>query len=81
MALISKLRIHVLEANEPAYMVAARAGFSPSRLSEYMLGRRDIPTHHVIALCEVLNCLPDEIIGWDSDAVVLGEREPNEVSP
>lgn len=48
--------------NRPNYMVAALAGMSPSRLSEYALGRRAIPPHHLIRLCEVLECQPDDIL-------------------
>lgn len=48
--------------NRPNYMVAALCGFPPSRLSEYSLGRKQIPPHHLMALCEVLNCNPDDIL-------------------
>jgi hypothetical protein len=44
-------------------MIAARAGMAPSRLSEYILGQRDIPAHHIVSLCKVFKCEPDEIVG------------------
>ncbi len=49
--------------NRPNYMIAAQASLSPSRLSEYAWGRRRIPPHHLIRLCQVLHCTPDDIIG------------------
>lgn len=64
-ARVTKLRIRILETGGPAYIVAARCGFSPSRMSEYVLGRREIPAKHVMALCEVLRCNPDDVVGWE----------------
>lgn len=61
--MISRLRQRILEVGEPQYMVAARAGMSPSRLSEYCLMQRDIPTKHLVALCEVLECEPESLVG------------------
>lgn len=61
---ITKLRLRILETGGPAYMVAARAGFSASRMSEYVLGRKQIPPKHVVPLCEVLRCDPEDIVGW-----------------
>lgn len=61
---VTKLRLRILETGGPAYMVAARCGFSPSRMSEYILGRKAIPFKHLVPLCEVLKCDPDEVTGW-----------------
>jgi len=44
-------------------MIAALAGMSPSRLSEYILGQRAIPQHHMIGLCRVFECEPEDILG------------------
>lgn len=60
----TKLRLRILETGGPAYMVAAHCGFSPSRMSEYVLGRRAIPPKHLIALCKVLRCEPEDVTGW-----------------
>lgn len=62
---ITKLRLRILETGGPAYMVAARAGFSASRMSEYVLGHKPIPPKHLVALCQVLRCDPDDIVGWE----------------
>lgn len=61
---VTKLRMRVLETGGPAYMIAARAGFSASRMSEYVLGHKDIPVKHLVKLCEVLRCDPDDVVGW-----------------
>lgn len=61
---VTKLRLRILETGGPAYMVAARCGFSPSRMSEYILGHKEIPVKHLVKLCEVLDCDPDDVVGW-----------------
>lgn len=59
-----KLRtLLLMPHNRPNYIIAAKAGIAPTRLSEYSLGKRYIPPHHVQQLCEVLNCQPDDIVG------------------
>jgi DNA-binding transcriptional regulator YdaS (Cro superfamily) len=45
----------------PNYLIAVKAGFAPSRLSEYALGRRPMPPHHLIALCRVMGLQPEDI--------------------
>lgn len=60
---VTKLRLKLLEIGGPQYLVAARCGFSPSRMSEYALGK-PIPPKHMIALCSVLSCAPEDITGW-----------------
>lgn len=60
----TKLRAILLEPqNRPNYIIAVSCGMAPSRLSEYALGKRQIPVHHLIRLCEVLHCNPDDILG------------------
>lgn len=61
---ITKLRKKMLEIGGPAYRVAERAGFPASRMSEYTLGRKPIPVKHLVALCRVFNCDPEDITGW-----------------
>lgn len=61
----TKLRqILLRHENRPNYMLAAQASLSPSRLSEYAWGRRPIPPKHLVRLCDVLHCSPDDIVGY-----------------
>jgi len=72
---VSRLRLLLLDGGVPGYLVAARCGFPPSRLSEYVMGRKPIPLVHQIVLCEVLGCSVDELVGWseeDRDLEVAG---------
>lgn len=68
---LSKLRLKCMEMGGPQYMIAALAGMSPSRLSEYILGHRDIPQHHLVGLCRVFQCEPDDIIGEADDNILI----------
>lgn len=61
---VTKLRIRILETGGPAYIIAARCGFSPSRMSEYTMGTKAIPFKHLVALCKVLRCDPEDVVGW-----------------
>ena len=45
------------------YDIARRLGIYPSRLSEYVQGRREIPWFTVMDLCVLLECSPDDILG------------------
>jgi hypothetical protein len=45
------------------YDIARMVGIYPSRLSEYVQGRREIPWHDQIAICMLLEFSPDDIIG------------------
>lgn len=60
---ISKLRLKLVESGERQYVIAARANISPSRVSEYAMGQRSIPSHHLVALAKVLKCAPADLIG------------------
>lgn len=60
---ITKLSIILKYSDLAGYQVAGLCGFPPPRLSEYALGRRAIPMHHLIALSEVLGMEPEDIVG------------------
>lgn len=60
---MSKLRLKLLEVGGPQYIIAARAGMAPARLSDYVMMRKDIPLHHLAGLCRVLECEPEDILG------------------
>lgn len=48
---------------KPNYVLAAKIGVAPSRLSEWALGKRPIPPERLLRLCELLNVSPDEVLG------------------
>lgn len=62
--MIARLRLRILEDGRHQYQIATQCGISPSRLSEYCLGHRAIPNHHLRSLCEYFRCGPDEVVGW-----------------
>lgn len=61
--IVSKLRLRVIENGQPQYMIAAKAGMSPSQLSRYILGQNTMRPIHLMNLCEVLKCEPSDITG------------------
>lgn len=62
---ITKLRIKVLSVDHPQYQIAALAGIHPSTLSMYVKGDKPILDKHLIALCDLFQCEPEDIIGWE----------------
>jgi DNA-binding Xre family transcriptional regulator len=62
---LTRLKIKLLEDDEPQYLIAARCGIHPSRLSMYALGQCRIPVKHVRALCKYFKCAQKDILGWD----------------
>jgi DNA-binding Xre family transcriptional regulator len=65
---ISKLRLRILESGETQYMLAAKCGMSPSRMSEYVVGKKAIAAHHIPRMCKVLKCQPQDLMGVDDEA-------------
>ena len=61
---VTRLKLYMLSIDMPDYKIAAAAGIAPSTISEYQRGRREISAKHLIALCEVFDVQPEEIIGW-----------------
>jgi DNA-binding Xre family transcriptional regulator len=61
---VTKLRIKVLSVPHPQYQVAALAGIHPSTMSMYVKGDKPILDKHLVALCDLFGCEPDEIVGW-----------------
>lgn len=62
---VTKLRIKVLSVPQPQYQVAALAGIHPSTFSRYVKGLQPILDKHLIALCDLFGCEPEELIGWE----------------
>lgn len=62
---VSKLRMKLLEYRGQVYEkeIAIACGMHPTRLSEYANGKKGIPVHHLMALCQYFDCSPNEIQG------------------
>jgi len=60
---LTKLALFLSQRTEPQYRIAAACNMSPSRLSEYVNGKRHIATHHLEALAAYLKCDCREIMG------------------
>lgn len=70
---MSRLKLLCMGHGGPQYMIAALAGMSPSRLSEYCLMQKDIPVHHMVGLCRVFRCEPEDILGVAPDSLFVLE--------
>jgi len=46
----------------PAYAIGAAARVNPRYLTEYMASRKRIPSDHMVRLCRVLNCEPEDLM-------------------
>lgn len=60
---ITKLRVKVLSVPQPQYQIAALAGIHPSTLSSYVKGDKPILDKHLVALCDLFGCEPEDIMG------------------
>jgi DNA-binding Xre family transcriptional regulator len=67
---VTKMRLRLLDDGRPQYMIAAEVGVSPARISEYAMGKRQIPTRHIYRLCEVLHCNVDDLLGYSDEEAV-----------
>lgn len=61
---ITKLRAKIIRLPHPQYQIAALAGIHPSTLSKYVQGE-PVLDKHLIALCDLFQCEPEEILGWE----------------
>lgn len=59
---VTNLALRVRESGMDGFMVAAKCGFSPSTLTRYVKGR-PVKPEHLMALCEVLRCNPQDLEG------------------
>lgn len=63
----SRLGRAIADSPYSAAQVAALIGLHPVHLSRYINLRRPIHPHHLIKLCEVLDCEPEDLIGLVND--------------
>ena len=62
---ITKLKVLLLEADEPQYRIAAACGIHPSQLSSYALGRHRMSIKHMRALASYFKCTQQDLQGWE----------------
>lgn len=60
---ITNLKVKLLEADQPQYMVGAKCGIHPSQLSRYALGQETIKPKHLRALCKYFKCTQKALLG------------------
>jgi hypothetical protein len=63
MPITTNLAVLMMSNPEPQYRVAAACDIAPSRLSEYVHGRRIIAAHHVLALCNYFKVPATSVTG------------------
>jgi hypothetical protein len=62
---LTRLKIYLLESDEPQYRIAASCGIHPSVLSKYALGQENMSIKHLRALCKYFKCRQSDLLGWD----------------
>lgn len=60
---LSNLKVKLLLADEPAFVIAGKLGIHPSQLSKYALGQQTISPKHLRALCKYFKCKQVDILG------------------
>lgn len=60
---ITKLMLKLQTTSEPNYKIAAAADMHPTTLSLYARGKQEISPKHMISLCKLFECEPEELIG------------------
>jgi len=60
--MLTKLKVRLIMTEEKRYMLSARAGMHPSRLSQLANGNARPSDDEARRLAEVLNCEPEDIL-------------------
>ena len=63
MTTLTNLKVKLIEADQPAWAIAAKCGISPSVLSAYAVGSRKIIPKHLRALARYFKCPAADISG------------------
>lgn len=63
MSLQPRLQSTLMRSGLSQKELAKRCGFPAPRVSDYIHGVRPIPPRHLILICTVLKCSPEEILG------------------
>ena len=61
----SALRQMIARSGAPMYHVAGLVGIDPSTLSKYANRRLPIRHNHMLALCELFECEPEDLLADD----------------
>ena len=64
---VTKLKLMLMRVPQPQYQVAALAGIHPSVMSMYSRGEKPIRDKHLITLCDLFRCEPEDILGWEDE--------------
>lgn len=62
---ITKLKCRLWEDGRPQYVIAGLIGVAAPRLSDYANAVRPIPPGRIMRICEVLDCSPQDILGFE----------------
>lgn len=60
---ITRLMYKLSQVPEPNYVIGALCHIHPTTMSDYARGKRDMSPKHLNALCTLLECEPEEILG------------------
>jgi len=63
----SCLRVMIARSGLPMYHVAGLAGIDPSTLSKYANRRMPIRHHHMLDLCKLFECEPEDLLDGDDE--------------
>ena len=58
----SKLREMIARSGAPMYQVAALSHIDPSTLSKYANRRMPIRHNHMLSLCQIFECEPEDLL-------------------
>lgn len=61
--IVTKLMLKCMSVVQPNYQIAAAAGLHPTTLSQYARGVKPIKADHLVALCRVFECEPEDLLG------------------
>lgn len=61
---VTNLKILLMADDRPQYVIAALAEVSPTQLSQFAIGAKDIPLNVHLNLARVLGVTYEEIDGW-----------------
>lgn len=71
---VTRLNLVTFESTCLNRDIARTCRMQPSRFTEYRLGQRDIPIHHLINLCQFFQVPPHSILGWvEMDEPIRGK--------